>query len=75
MHECIIGVLWDSDCEQNRSQTVTIEQLKEISNKTFGNNFADFFNPFKRTTLQRFDYCPKCGKKIDWKGLREKQGG
>ena len=26
------------------------------------------------TDLKRFVYCPKCGKKIDWKTIRESEG-
>lgn len=83
MHECVIG-LWIDYCD---TRTVTFSQLKyEVeSNSAFlewknenlsGTKVAiktlnDYLDKRKSTNLQRFDYCPYCGKKIDWKGLRE----
>ena len=32
---------------------------------------ADFCDKRKRTPLHHFNYCPMCGKEIDWKALRE----
>ena len=29
----------------------------------------------KRTNLTRFNYCPDCGKAIDWKAIRGMQDG
>ena len=81
MHECVIGVLGDFD----DTKTVTFTQLKkEIEDDIELYAYAGQRSPFclsdyldrrKSTALEHFDYCPKCGKKIDWKGLRKKQGG
>lgn len=30
----------------------------------------DYLNKRKHTNLARFDLCPDCGQKIDWKGMR-----
>ena len=30
----------------------------------------DYLNKRKRTNLVRFNFCPDCGEKIDWKGMR-----
>lgn len=31
----------------------------------------DYLDKRKSTNLRRFEYCPDCGKKIDWKKMRE----
>ena len=36
---------------------------------------ADYGDKRKNTNLTRFDYCPECGKVIDWKAIREMQNG
>lgn len=87
MRECVIGLWVDYD----DTKTVTFRQLKyevesnasfaEWKNKNLsGTNMEvktlnDYLDKRKSTNLQRFDYCPYCGKKIDWKVLRETQGG
>lgn len=32
----------------------------------------DYFDKRKSVNMKRFSYCPECGKKIDWKKLKEK---
>lgn len=32
---------------------------------------GDYLDRRKSTNLSRFDYCPVCGNKIDWKKMRE----
>lgn len=36
---------------------------------------ADYGDRRKKTNLTRFDYCPECGKAIDWKEIRRMQDG
>jgi hypothetical protein len=66
-HECTIGIWYDYDY----SRLVTFEKLKEC-NKAFYCVYSmeqqlDWrFN----TNLTRFVYCPYCGKKIDWEGMK-----
>ena len=83
MHECVIG-LW---LGYDDTETVTFRQLKyevesnsaflEWQNKNLSGTkvevktLNDYLDKRESTNLQRFDYCPYCGKKIDWKGLRE----
>lgn len=35
----------------------------------------DYLDRRKNTNLSRFNYCPVCGEKIDWKGMRKKVNG
>lgn len=83
MHECVIGIWLDYD----DTDTVTFRQLKyevernaafeEWKNKNLAGTKAkvktlsDYTDKRKSTNLQHFDYCPYCGKKIDWKGLKD----
>ena len=83
MHKCLIGIWNDYD----NTKIVTFRQLKyevesnaafaEWKNKNLSGTdmevktLNDYLDKRKSTNLQRFDYCPYCGKKIDWKGLRE----
>ena len=34
----------------------------------------DYCDKRKNTNLTRFDYCPECGKKIDWKRIKDGDG-
>lgn len=68
MHEHIVGVLWDETYrKKDRSELVTATKFNKINKKTFR-----YLCKLRRMTFERFESCPKCGKKIDWKGLREK---
>lgn len=33
----------------------------------------DYADKRKSTNLTRFDFCPECGKKIDWKAIRKEE--
>ena len=35
-----------------------------------GWTLADYCDKRKSTDLTRFNYCPLCGKKIDWKAIK-----
>jgi len=77
-----IGLWYDYD----NTEMMTLERLKyklkekedlykEFCNDggyTFKPRFAldDYLNKRKRTNLKRFNFCPDCGGKIDWKGMR-----
>ena len=65
-HECAIGLWCECDyvnCislselkEQQRDKGYTMKQLKDYR---FGISFSEF------------EYCPDCGKKIDWETIRK----
>ena len=76
-----IGVLWNYES----TQIATIKKLKEHiewekkrRQYSYGVVFhselyslSDYCNKRKSTDLTRFNYCPLCGKKIDWKAIKE----
>ena len=78
--ECIIGI--KHDYEDTRLVTLSklieeIEWLKErqktfaeygIKNKIY--TLSDYCDKRKATDLTQFNYCPVCGKKIDWKAIK-----
>ena len=75
--ECIIGI--------KEEALVTFDELKEIIKRDaefkktnykmwsiMGNKYTldDYCDRRKSTDLTRFNYCPLCGKKIDWKSYK-----
>lgn len=85
MCDCYIGIL--NDYEETRM--VTLEELKENikSEKQLAENtdiewlkelyskytLTDYCDKRKSTDLTRFNYCPLCGKKIDWEAIKNNQ--
>lgn len=83
-HECIIGLLYKTDYAQLATVLDLkdhIEETAEDNNsfRAFGMDWMithvwslkDYADKRKSTNLTRFDFCPECGKKIDWKAIRE----
>lgn len=87
-HNCYIGewldyentglVTYDDLKEKVKNNNETFE----YGLSTYGENFMnglmkelkinDYFDKRKNTNFNRFNYCPYCGKKIDWKELKER---
>ena len=77
--ECCIGIKHDYE----DTRLVTLKQLKDeiewlqsrkesfaeygINNKIY--TLVDYCDKRKSTDLTQFNYCPFCGKKIDWKAI------
>ena len=89
-HWCIIGLFYDVDTNRLvtfsglRYLADQDEELKRLykfdpvySSIYHGKryDFADYFDKRKTTNLRRFEYCPDCGKKIDWKGMKKIANG
>jgi hypothetical protein len=82
-HKCLIGYIidWDNsdfftldDLEKHIedkkqfNQYAKNEGLNNLLYKEY--TLADYADMRKRTDIIRFRYCPDCGKKIDWAGIR-----
>lgn len=74
MCEHIIGLWHDFD----DTRLMTLEMLKQyIETLNYGRIYqdklklSDFLYQRKDTGFEHFKYCPLCGGKIDWKGMRE----
>ena len=81
-HECVIGMYYNYE----ETKLVTIDQLlQEIENdfkhydllqslgikrSTSPYTLKDYCDRRKSTYLTRFEFCPYCGKKIDWNKLK-----
>ena len=81
MHECVIGLL-----HRDPSELVTLLDLDEYicDTEQYNQNLPkyqkwasrvvwplkDYADKRKRTNLSRFDFCPECGEKINWKSIR-----
>lgn len=66
-HECYIGI-WND----YYSPTITLEELKsKVLERPMVYTLEQYFDWRYNTNLTRFVYCPYCGKKIDWKGMKD----
>lgn len=65
-HECTIGLWTDYDY----CPLVTLSDLVELQPQTVY-TMAMLTDSRYNTCLTRFTHCPWCGKKIDWKTIRD----
>lgn len=66
-HECTIGIWYD----YHYSNTITFNDLKkECLTPPIMFSLKDYLDWRRSTNITRFVYCPYCGKKIDWKGMK-----
>lgn len=84
-HKCFIGIYNDYEntnivtCSELRvislSEWESYLKYKDVY-KSMGRNsptpIEDYFDKRKNTELTRFDYCPICGKKINWNELKRR---
>lgn len=86
-HECVIGLVRRNDdselvtveelkehiakrIEYNRYLTEAgLSHCHWLRYKEW--SLKDYCDRRKSTDLTRFDFCPMCGKKIDWKRIKE----
>lgn len=87
-HECIIGMYnnyEDTDlmtyseiCKMSLSEWELYLKYED-THKRWGMKpptpTEDYFDKRKNTELTRFNYCPECGKKIDWNELKRRCKG
>ena len=87
-HKCIIGQWLDYEDTSLITFKDLNEKVKEHNEtyiyglETYGKAFVnglikkivilDYFDGRKNTNLIKFNYCPYCGEKIDWKKLKSK---
>lgn len=71
-HECFIGMYFDYDYVQ----LVTVSELKSLIKEwPHFYSFKDYCDFRKSTNMNRFYYCPHCGKKIDWNKIKSEDKG
>ena len=84
-HECIIGIWYDygdtqtvtvNELKQKVSNNFAfcghcISEELQLYNTMHSISLSDYFDFRKSTNLSRFDYCPVCGKKLDWKQMKK----
>ena len=83
-HDCVIGLLHKVDYDElvtlkelQKHMAVVIkvnewcksDGLDILCSKEW--SLKDYCDKRKATDLTRFDYCPYCGKKIEWKKIKE----
>ena len=64
--ECCIGVHWHFE----DSELITRKEFEELVEKKHYTR-EQYCDRGFYTNLEKFDFCPKCGKKIDWDSIRE----
>lgn len=82
-HECYIGIQYDydnTDLVTLAALKEYIESEKRLAESHKDSEWwqslcskytlADYCDRRKSTDLTRFNYCPVCGKKIDWKAIK-----
>ena len=85
-HECYIGIRHDYDNtsmvtlgELKRHIEANLELIEhikrnrlflEINHSIRAWTMADYCDRRKSTDLIRFNHCPSCGNKIDWKAIK-----
>ena len=83
-HECVIGLIGYYDDiklttlsglkDYIQTEIIAFNEicrkkgLKDIQHKEW--TLKDYTDKRKSTNLTRFDYCPECGKRIDWAAIR-----
>ena len=81
--ECVIGIRYDYESTDITTLTELkehIEREKRIAESHKDSEWwqsmcskytlEDYCDKRKSTDLTRFNYCPLCGKKIDWKAIK-----
>lgn len=87
-HECIIGLLYHNAVAELTSLhnlRCRIYETRELNDmcRRYGRmlivrkewTLKDYADKRKSTNLTRFDFCPECGKKIDWAAIRRADNG
>jgi len=87
-HECIIGLLHDSYLNEItlsdlKRHILTRKEMNEYIIETYRCKkhpmivpewgLKDYADRRKSTNLTRFEFCPYCGKKIDWKKIKNEE--
>lgn len=86
-HECIIGIWHEQESSVCVTYNNLKEEIKNTNEHykfvlenygeyyaqriAHGFNIKDYLDKRKNTNLLHFDYCPFCGKEIDWKEFRK----
>ena len=84
--KCYIGIINDYDntrmttlygLKLHIKESLYLKQAFETDPLYVGYNhgikgwtLADYCDKRKNTDLTRFEYCPMCGRKIDWKAIK-----
>lgn len=85
-HDCIIGLFYDVDTDrlvtfggvyyltEKYRELQSLYRLDPIYSTIYHGKryeFRDYFDRRKSVNMKRFEFCPMCGKKIDWTIMRK----
>ena len=81
--ECVIGIRYDYESTDITTFAELKEHIEREKRLAESNKYSkwwqsmcceytleDYCDKRKSTDLTRFNYCPLCGKKIDWKAIK-----
>lgn len=80
MKDCehVIGMVYDYDdtrlvtlCELEKHIAHNNRIYTSFLSSRIPYKLSDYTDKRKTTDLSRFEYCPICGEKIDWKAMKE----
>lgn len=84
-HNCTIGLLYEIDYSylatkkdlirhiENKKEFNELVEVFKYPNKEKIWELSDYADKRKNTDLIRFDFCPCCGKRINWRELKNEQ--
>lgn len=88
-HECVIGMLCDYDntrlvtvgdllreiqCQYDKYEYLCNLYVEcGLDKPKLPYTLKDYCDKRKLTNLARFNFCPYCGKKIDWKKIKNEE--
>lgn len=86
-HECVIGLMYYGEQVTISDLKSEISERRDWNRRLRENDIApdyiykkewtlkDYADKRKSTDLTRFNFCPECGKPIDWKAIRRMADG
>lgn len=87
-HECVIGIVHERDysklvtlSELKLHAEDRAEMARAMNGDPLFKNFpemkcwsvSEYADKRKSTDFTRFEHCPYCGQKIDWKGIKQEE--
>jgi len=70
-HNCLLGIWIDFDNSFLITQKGIVDCVGTDARYGYTRyKLPDYFDKRKSVNLRRFEYCPDCGKRIDWEGIK-----
>ena len=86
-HECIIGLYYDNTDSrlttlnglkylaserEELEKVVSLDPVYAVAYHSYKRyTLSEYLDKRRNVNMKRFDFCPLCGKRIDWKEMRK----